>query len=99
MRSHPTGASLPTVGCGANPNTALRMSSRWQRIQPSGAWGWAATTNADGLLRTVVSTVHGLVADPLDPSFEGTEALSLTYQGPSRMISLHRVEIVSEPAE
>jgi hypothetical protein len=71
----------------------------WTWSESTGAWGWAATTNADGLLRTVVSTVHGLVADPLDPGFEGTEALSLTYQGPSRMISLHRVEIVSEPAE
>jgi len=69
----------------------------WTWSESAGAWGWGATTDADGLLRTVVSTVHGLVVDPLDEGLEAAEALSLTYQGPSRMISLHRAEIVSEP--
>jgi protocatechuate 3,4-dioxygenase beta subunit len=69
----------------------------WTWSESAGTWGWGATTDPDGLLRTVVSTVHGLVADPLDEGFEGTEALSLTYQGPSRMLSLHKVESVSEP--
>ena len=52
-------------------------------------------TDADGLLPTVVSTVHGLVAEPLDDEHVEAEALELTYQGPSRLLPLSR-PVVSE---
>jgi hypothetical protein len=66
----------------------------WVWSESAGAWAWAGTANADGLLTTVVSTVHGLLAEPLEPTYQAAESMGLTYQGPSRQLSLRRAEPV-----
>lgn len=65
----------------------------WVWSESAGAWGWGETTDADGLLATVVSTVHGLIAEPLDDAHDEAEALDLTYQGPSRLLPLPRAAV------
>lgn len=62
----------------------------WIWAEDAGAWGWGAATDATGLLRTRVSAVHGIVAEPLDPAFARTEAWALTLQGPSRLLAMRR---------